>query len=1170
MRKLILLYLLVLSAILHAEENTKKTLQKCGTVAPNTEWENVFQKQIQKFRTNNQNSRTDNNIVIPVIVHVVYYNSNTSQNISRSRIDTQIAILNRNFAGMSEFVNNTPTPFKPLIANTGITFCPAKISPNGTILTNPGIERINARNTYSDPNTLSPDGYSGWRATGEMDKIKEATIWDPTYYFNIWVVPNILYDANEGTSVLGYATFPTMTGLDGIDGNGTMTSDGIVVMASYFGRNSLTGSDGGTATHEAGHWLGLRHIWGDARCGNDYCDDTPTQKDQNNGCPNFPKVDSCNFSANGDMYMNYMDYVDDECYTMFTLGQKERMLTTMQNGNLRAPLLSSPVCDTILPAPVAKFSASQTNIGASNCATTATFDFTDKSMFAPTTWSWTFEGGTPSTSNIKNPTGIVFNTAGPKTVTLFVTSPRGQSTITQQVNISLTTNTTVPLVENFEGDAFPPVGWTFVKRSPDPITNWERRTETSGFGNGNASMIYNNTEYDAEYKRDDIFTPKLDLTGVTEAKLKFDVAYAPYYDETQTIGDTLEVYITDNCGNTSTMIYSKGDDVLATFLPGLGGEFYPTASQWRSDTVIIPAAYLNKPNVQIFFRNRGNYGHTIYVDNVNLFAPSQNPVPNFTMSKNAICTGENTLLTNTTNGAVDSVRWKITGGTPNSSISTTTVNPSFNSAGTYNITLFIFKDTYKDSITKSITVTNKPTPTINPSSTSVCPGTSVTLTASGTTTYVWNNGSTANPLLTTINSNSVFKVVGTTNGCSSDSVSITINAKTKPTVTVDNSNIQICPGESATFNASGATSYAWSNGQTGNSITVSPTVNTTYKVAGTTDGCTSDSVQLSVTIKTKPTINVTPQSTTICTGQSATLTASGAATYGWSNGQAGTSISISPTNTTTYKVAGTASNGCTSDSVSATVNITTSNPTVAITKNPNVSTICEGDSITLTATGANNYIWTTGQNSASIKVAPATQTSYGVVGSLSGCPTLRDSVGTTINVNAKPSVGTISRDASINWDTIFISPANGTNYLWFLNNAVTPVANTTVPYFSTTASGNGNYTVQIVDANGCKSDKSASFNVVVTSIRNNAASIGLKIFPNPNYGLFTIELSSQKYTSYELNIYNVAGRTIYQENFDVHSGLNSKKIQLQNIDKGIYFLSLKNEDGVATYQLLIQ
>jgi hypothetical protein len=1165
MRNILILITLFLSIVVHAEQGNKNiNFEKCGTQSPSKEWENLFQNQIQKFKQNNQNARTNNNIVIPVIVHVVYYTNNSSQNITKARIDSQIAILNRDFAGMSEFAYKTPSPFRPLVANTGITFCPAKLKPDGTKLTNPGIDLINGKiKGYSDPFT-DLGGVSGWGVTGELeDVIKPQTIWDPTFYYNIWVVPNISITSRG--SVLGYATFPTMSGLDGIDGTGTMSNDGIVILSSVFGKGGSAVGYGGTATHETGHWLGLRHIWGDEECGDDFCDDTPVHKEDNAGCPTFPKLNTCtNVGSNGEMFMNYMDYVDDECYTMFSNGQKERMLTTMQNGNLRVPLLTSPVCDTVKPAPVAKFNATQTSLNTSNCAVSATFNFYDKSMFAPTTWSWTFEGGTPATSNLKNPTGIVFTSSGLKNVTFTSTSAKGTSTITKQINVVMTNSGNFPLIENFEGPNFPPVGWAFVKRSANPLHNWERREDYSAFGSGNASMIYNNTEFEADYKFDDIFSPKLDLSGITQAKLKFDVAYAPYYDSNETIADTLEVFITDNCGTTSTKIYAKGAAELATFLPGIATEFYPTANQWRSDTINVPAIYLNKPNVQIFFRNRGSYGHTIYVDNANLFLPAQNPIPNFTMSKDAICVGDSVTFTNTTLNTIDSLRWKINIGSPNTSNSQTIVKSKFNQVGTHTITLFVFKGTFVDSISKTITVSNKPNVTINPSSTLVCPNTSVSLTANGATSYVWNNGSTTNPINSTILNNTTFKVVGTTNGCASDSVAVTVNTKTKPTVIVTPLTQAICLGESATFNASGASTYAWNNGQSSSILNVSPSSNTSYKVAGTTDGCTSDSVQVTVTLKTKPTITVTPQNTTICTGQSVTIIANGASSYGWNSGQTNSSITVSPVQTTTYKVSGT-SNGCNSDSVSAIVNIDTV-LVVSISRSPNVNVICEGDSITLTASGANIYTWTTGQNIASIKVAPSVQSSYGVVGLLTGCPTLRDSVGTTINVNPRPSMGMITRGG---WDTIFVNPATGTSYLWYFNTNTSPIATTSVPYYFATQ--NGNYAVQIVDANNCKSIKTnPPYSVTLTGIRNNASEIGLKIFPNPNHGIFTIELNSQKYTEYNMNVYNVAGRQIYIENFVVNKGYNTKTISIPNIEKGIYFLNLINEDGIATYQLLIQ
>ena len=142
---------------------------------------------------------------------------------------------------------------------------------------------------------------------------------DPAHYLNIWVCNLAKY--------LGYAQFP----------GDNPSSDGVVILYSAFGRTGtlLPKYDKGrTATHEIGHWLNLRHIWGDMQCGNDFVDDTPKHTTANFGCPAFPHYNSCDNAA--EMTMNYMDYTDDACMYMFTNGQKSRMLAVLASGGPRA------------------------------------------------------------------------------------------------------------------------------------------------------------------------------------------------------------------------------------------------------------------------------------------------------------------------------------------------------------------------------------------------------------------------------------------------------------------------------------------------------------------------------------------------------------------------------------------------------------------------------------------------------------------------------------------------------------------------------------------------------------------------------------------------------------------------------------------------------------------
>jgi hypothetical protein len=272
---------------------------------------------------------------IPVIVHVIHNGENvgTGTNVSQAQINSQFDVLNEDFNKLNaDFTTVCPSVFQPVAADCDINWCKALRDPQGNTLTEPGIDRIN-RNTMGW--TAPPYSTSYINGT-----IKPNTIWDVNNYCNIWIM-------NLGGGLLGYATFPagsTLTCLSTPFGN--TTNDGVVCLYNAFGRVGNVAAPfnkGRTATHELGHWLGLRHIWGDANCGSDCVTDTPAQQTYNFGCPTFPSV-TCNNGPNGDMFVNYMDYVDDACMVMFTTGQRTRVQTCMANGTYRVPLNNSTVC----------------------------------------------------------------------------------------------------------------------------------------------------------------------------------------------------------------------------------------------------------------------------------------------------------------------------------------------------------------------------------------------------------------------------------------------------------------------------------------------------------------------------------------------------------------------------------------------------------------------------------------------------------------------------------------------------------------------------------------------------------------------------------------------------------------------------------------------------------
>ncbi|MES2892152.1 MAG: M43 family zinc metalloprotease [Bacteroidota bacterium] len=261
---------------------------------------------------------TSNEIIyIPVVVHLLY--KTATENISDAQVKSQIDVLNKDFSRMNADRTNTPAAFAGVAADSRIQFCLAKVDPKGQKTT--GIDRV-----YTNKDFFTTDDAMKFTASGG------AASWNSSQYLNIWVVKL------NGRS-LAYATPP----------GAAAEKDGLVISYDVFGNIEKVRSvfnKGRTATHEIGHWLGLVHTWGDALCGDDHVDDTPQQYSYNFGCPTFPKMSSCSPNANGDMFMNYMDFSDDACMNMFTKGQVKRMRAVFAQGNVRNGFLNSVACDS--------------------------------------------------------------------------------------------------------------------------------------------------------------------------------------------------------------------------------------------------------------------------------------------------------------------------------------------------------------------------------------------------------------------------------------------------------------------------------------------------------------------------------------------------------------------------------------------------------------------------------------------------------------------------------------------------------------------------------------------------------------------------------------------------------------------------------------------------------
>ena len=270
--------------------------------------ENYTQQKTGKIKDEQRIASPSHVIKIPVIFHVLYHLP--QENVSQQKIADALAILNRDFRRKNADTINTPSFFKPLAADMEIEFKLA-ISDSRGVSTN-GVVRKYTPIKY----WLSDDKIKSNATSGDDP-------WDSKSYLNIWIC--------NMEDILGYSAFP---GLD-------PKLDGIVInYKNIIESGSSLKNQGRTFVHEVGHWLNLKHIWGETFCGDDGVDDTPKQSSYTPGCPSGVRV-SCSNNSNGDMYMNYMDFTDDACMNMFSNGQKQRARVLFETGGARNSILTS-------------------------------------------------------------------------------------------------------------------------------------------------------------------------------------------------------------------------------------------------------------------------------------------------------------------------------------------------------------------------------------------------------------------------------------------------------------------------------------------------------------------------------------------------------------------------------------------------------------------------------------------------------------------------------------------------------------------------------------------------------------------------------------------------------------------------------------------------------------
>ncbi|MCF8255953.1 MAG: S8 family serine peptidase [Flavobacteriales bacterium] len=783
----------------------------------------------------------------------------------------------------------------------------------------------------------------------------------------------------------------------------------------------------------------------------------------------------------------------------------------------------------------------------------------------PNSYQWSFPGGSPTTSTSQNPV-VNYASIGTYTVSLTLTNAFGTDTETLNgyVNIS-PSGTDIFFTESFETGTFTSNGWSV--QNPDNGITWGLFTVAGSISGTKAAGI-NLFNYDTQGQRDGLTTAVLDFSNHANIQLDFQHAHRRYSADYR---DSLIVYVSTNGGTTFPFrVLAAAENGTGSFATNsiLGSDFVPTNGiDWcfggdlgSGCFTVDLSQFDGLPNVRIKFETYNDYGNNIYIDNVqlsgNCVLSNDPPVAGFNISTNTVCAGSSVQFTDQSTNTPTTYNWSFPGGTPATS-NLPSPSITYNTPGTYNVTLNVSNAYGSDQMVMSsaVVVNASPNVQVNNATVSLCSGSSASLTASGAQSYVWSpatglSGTTGASVNASPSGNITYTVTGTTTGCTDNAtVQVTVNPVPATPMVVSGNDVGFVMLNTPAVQGQYAYTLPAAGWGSPDFATISVEADMVIARSAANDSLLCSAAFNAAQVAGK--IAVVYRG--ICEFGDKALNAQNAgavaviivnnvadAPIEMGAGVNGASVSI-PVFMVAQAV-GTQINGA----------VRGGNGRAVIGQfNGGALTFCPGETVRLAApSGHDSYSWTDGGTTAVGIIGTAGQHAVTVFNAF-GCGATSTSFTVTQHNVTQPVI--------IDNGSTLSSTVSGTSYQWFLEgNAISNSNSATIP-----VQGPGIYTVTVTDANGCVST-SDPYEVIAVNIRD-LASERFAVWPNPASDAIDIVLPASM-GAVSLEMIAADGRVVMRT---TASG-NISTLDISSLAAGTYVLRVQGNDTVEVMRVVKQ